>query len=72
MHADWIIAAFIIIDTILERLEHRRHALARGPGAEILPGARLCGIGTSANRAKATNVCESFLPRGRRPMPRLL
>jgi hypothetical protein len=36
MNADWIVAAFIVIDTVLERLEHRNHVLAQGPDAEIL------------------------------------
>jgi hypothetical protein len=37
MNADWIVAAFIVIDTVLERLEHRNHVLAQVPDAEILP-----------------------------------
>jgi hypothetical protein len=36
MNADWIVAAFVIIDTVLERLEHRSHVLAQVPDAEIL------------------------------------
>jgi Transposase DDE domain len=36
MNADWIVAAFVIIDTGLERLEHRSHVLAQVPDAEIL------------------------------------
>lgn len=36
MNADWIVAAFVIIDTLMERLEHRSHILAQVPDAEIL------------------------------------
>jgi hypothetical protein len=36
MNANWIVAAFVIIDTVLERLEHRSHVLAQVPDAEIL------------------------------------
>lgn len=39
MNADWIVAAFIVIDTVLERLEHRSHVLAQVPDAEILTAA---------------------------------
>lgn len=37
MNADWIVAAFLVIDTMLERLEHRNHVLAQVPDADILP-----------------------------------
>ena len=33
MNADWIIATFIDIDTVLKRLKHDRHALAQVPVA---------------------------------------
>ena len=36
MNAGWIIAAFIVIDTVLERLKHRRHALAQVLDADIV------------------------------------
>jgi hypothetical protein len=36
MNADWSVAACVIIDTVLERLEHRSHVLAQVPDAEIL------------------------------------
>jgi hypothetical protein len=36
MNAEWIITAFVIIDTIMERLEHRSHVLAQVPDSEIL------------------------------------
>jgi len=38
MNAGWIIAAFILIliDTVLERLKHRHHALVEVPDADIL------------------------------------
>lgn len=36
MNAEWIITAFVIIDTLMERLEHRSHVLAQVPDSEIL------------------------------------
>ena len=36
MDADWIIAAFLVIDTGLECLEHRCHAVAQVPDADSL------------------------------------
>ena len=31
MDADWIITAFVLIDTVLEQFDHRSHALAHVP-----------------------------------------
>ena len=36
MNADWIIAAFIVIDTVLECLEHRRRTLTQVLDADIV------------------------------------
>jgi hypothetical protein len=36
MDAKWIITAFVLIDTLLEKLEHRSHKLAQVPDSEIL------------------------------------
>lgn len=36
MDAKWIITAFVLIDTLLEGLEHRSHKLARVPDSEVL------------------------------------
>lgn len=36
MNAKWIITAFVLIDTVLDRLEHRCHKLAQVPDSEIL------------------------------------
>ena len=36
MDAKWIITAFVLIDTLLERLEHRTHKLAMVPDSEVL------------------------------------
>jgi hypothetical protein len=36
MDAKWIITAFVLIDTVLETLEHRSHKLAQVPDSEIL------------------------------------
>ena len=36
MDAKWIITAFVLIDTLLDRLEHRSHKLAQVPVSEIL------------------------------------
>ena len=37
MNVDGIIAAFIVIDTVLERLEHRHHTLAQVSDTNTLP-----------------------------------
>jgi len=36
MDAQWIITAFVLIDTLLDRLEHRSHKLAQVPDSEVL------------------------------------
>src|SRR6266545_8054402 len=36
MDAQWIITAFVLIDTLLDRLNHRSHPLAQVPDSEIL------------------------------------
>ena len=36
MDATWIITVFVVIDEVMERLEHRSHVLAEVPDAEIL------------------------------------
>ena len=36
MDAKWIITTFVLIDTLLDRLEHRSHKLAQVPDAEVL------------------------------------
>jgi hypothetical protein len=36
MDAKWIITAFVLIDTVLETLQHRSHKLAQVPDSEIL------------------------------------
>ena len=36
MDAQWIITAFVLIDTVLDRLEHRSHKLALVPDSEIV------------------------------------
>ena len=36
MDAKWIITAFVLMDTLLERLEHRSHSLAHVLDSEIL------------------------------------
>jgi hypothetical protein len=36
MDAKWIITAFVLIDTTLEKLEHRSHTLANVPDSEVL------------------------------------
>ena len=36
MDADWIITAFVLIDTVLEQFEHRSHVLADVPDSEIV------------------------------------
>ncbi len=36
MDAAWIITVFLIIDEVMERLDHRSHVLAKVPDAEIL------------------------------------
>jgi hypothetical protein len=36
MNATWIVTVFVIIDDVMEHLEHRSHSLARVPDAEIL------------------------------------
>ena len=36
MDARWIITAFVLIDTLLERLNHRNHKLAQLPDSEVL------------------------------------
>jgi len=36
MNATWIITTFVIIDTVMEQLEHRSHVLAQVPDAEIV------------------------------------
>ena len=36
MDAQWIITAFVLIDTVLDRLEHRSHKLAQVPDSEVV------------------------------------
>jgi hypothetical protein len=36
MDADWIITAFVLIDTVLDRFNHRSHVLAQVPDSEIV------------------------------------
>jgi len=36
MDAKWIITAFVLIDTVLEKLDHRSHSLAHVPDSEVL------------------------------------
>lgn len=36
MNARWIIAAFVVIDTIMERLDHQSDVRASVPDSEIL------------------------------------
>ena len=36
MNATWIIAAFVVIDTIMERLDHHSDVRATIPDSEIL------------------------------------
>src|SRR5262245_51038673 len=36
MNAEWIITAFVVIDTLLERLEHQSDVRAHVPDSEIL------------------------------------
>lgn len=36
MNATWIITAFVIVDTLMDRLDHRSHVLAQVPDAEII------------------------------------
>lgn len=36
MDADWIITAFVLIDTLLERFDHQSHTLAQVPDSEIV------------------------------------
>lgn len=36
MDASWIITVFIIVDELMDRLEHRSHVLADVPDAEII------------------------------------
>src|SRR5215467_5996176 len=36
MDAKWIITAFVLIDTVLETLQHRSHKLAQVPDSEVL------------------------------------
>ena len=36
MDATWIITVFVIIDDLMERLQHQSHVLAEGPDAEII------------------------------------
>jgi hypothetical protein len=36
MDADWIITAFVLIDTVLDQFDHRSHALAQVPDSEIV------------------------------------
>jgi hypothetical protein len=36
MDATWIITAFVLVDTLMERLDHRSHKLAQVPDSEIV------------------------------------
>jgi hypothetical protein len=36
MDADWIITAFVLIDTVLDQFDHRSHRLAHVPDSEII------------------------------------
>ena len=36
MDANWMIPAFVVIDTLMERLKHRRDGRAQIPDSEIL------------------------------------
>jgi transposase, IS4 family len=36
MDATWIVTAFVVIDTLMERLGHRRDGRAQIPDSEIL------------------------------------
>ena len=36
MNATWIVTVFVVIDDVMEHLDHRSHPLARVPDAEIL------------------------------------
>ena len=36
MDADWIITAFVLIDTVLEQFDHRSHVLADVPDSEVV------------------------------------
>ncbi len=39
MNAEWIITVFVLTDEVMERLEHRSHALAQVPDAEVVTAA---------------------------------
>ena len=36
MNAEWIISAFVLIDTLLDRLDHRSDVRTHAPASEIL------------------------------------
>jgi hypothetical protein len=36
MNAEWIITTFVLIDTLMEQLDHRSHTLAQVPDAAIV------------------------------------
>jgi hypothetical protein len=36
MDANWIITAFVVIDTVMEHLDHQRDVRAKVPDAEIV------------------------------------
>ena len=56
MDASWIITAFVVIDTLLERMEHRSDVRANVPDCEIITSAVVSAKCFSSNHERAVQV----------------
>ena len=56
MNADWIIAAFVVVDTLMERLEHHNDVRAHVPDSEIVTIAVVAAKYFANNHERAVQV----------------
>src|SRR3712207_2725629 len=56
MDASWIITAFVVIDTLMERLEHRSDVRASVPDCEIITIAVVSAKYFASNHERAVHV----------------
>ena len=60
MDASWIITAFVVVDTVMERLEHRSDVRAQVPDCEIITIAVVSAKYFGSNHERAVQVMQGF------------
>ena len=60
MNANWIIAAFVVIDTLMEQMDHHSDVRARVPDSEIVTVAVVAAKYFANNHERAVQVMQGF------------